>query len=126
MRAAVQRLEDQDIAILYPAGVVMGDSRYGGVIEEAVGQIKRATTTNGKRRLILQAPPNLNQDQAALYSAQLNDDNISLIAGHCSFVGISNSNTEHAAALYAATLSLSSPQLSPAYLGNGVAKTAPA
>lgn len=120
MRAAIQRLENQDIAILYPAGVVMGDSRYGAVIEEAVGQIKRATTTNGKRRLILQAPSNLNQDQAALYSAQLNDDSISLIAGHCGFVGISNTNTEHAAALYAAVLSLSSPQLSPAYLGNGV------
>jgi hypothetical protein len=120
MKKAVQKLEDQDIAILYPAGVVMGDSRYSSVIEEAVGQINRATTSNGRRRLVLQAPPNLNQDQARLFGAQLNNKDISLVAGHCSVLGISTSNTEHAAALYAAILSLSSPQFSPSYLGNGI------
>jgi hypothetical protein len=123
LRKAVQRLEDQDVAILYPAGVVIGDSRYSGVIEEAIGQVNRATTSNGLRRLVLQAPPNLNQDQARLYSAQLNNKNVTLVAGHCAVLGISNSNTEHAAALYAATISLSSPQFSPAFLGNGVPVT---
>lgn len=120
MRKALQRLEDKDVAILYLAGVVMGDARYASVVEEALGQVKRATTTNGKRRLVLQAPANLNVDQAALFGAQLNDGGVSLIAGHCSVLGISNTDTEHSAAFYAATLSLSPPHLSPAYLGNGV------
>lgn len=120
MRRAVQRLEEQDVAILYLAGVLMGDSRYSGVIEEAIGQVNRATTNNGKRRLIIQAPPNLNQDQARLFSAQLNNENVSLVAGHCSVLGISNANTEHAAPFYAAVLSLSAPHISPAFIGNGV------
>jgi len=120
MIRAVQALEAADIAFLIPTGIVIGDARYGGVVEECIGQVNRTAGLNSNRRLIIQAPPNLNQSQAVLYGAQLNNKDITLVAGTCAFVGLSNSNTEHTAPLYAATLSLSSPQHSPAYIGNGV------
>ena len=120
MIRAVQALESQDIAILLPAGIVIGDARYAGVIEECLGQVNRASNLNTNRRLVLQAPPNLNQSQAALYGAQLNNVDVSLIAGYCGFTGISIANTQPTAPLYAATLSLTPPPLDPAYVGNGV------
>jgi hypothetical protein len=120
MVRAVQALEAQDIAILLPAGIVIGDARYGSVVEECISQVNRSANLSTNRRLVLQAPANLNQNQAALYGAQLNSRDITLVAGTIGFTGISNSNSEPAAPLYAATLSLTSPQLSPAYAGNGV------
>lgn len=120
MVRAVQALESQDIAILLPAGIVIGDARYGSVVEECISQVNRSSDLSTNRRLVLQAPANLNQNQASLYGAQLNSRDITLVAGTMGFTGISNSNSEPAAPLYAATLSLTSPQLSPAYAGNGV------
>jgi hypothetical protein len=119
MVRAVQALESEDIAILFPAGIVIGDARYAAVVEECLGQVNRLSSLNTNRRLILQAPPNLNKNQASLYGSQLNNKDVSLIAGFCAFTGISSSNTQPTAPLYAATLSLTSPQLSPAFVGNG-------
>jgi hypothetical protein len=119
MVRAVQALESEDIAILLPTGITIGDARYGAVIEECLGQVNRLANLPTNRRLVIQAPPNLNQNQASLYGAQLNNRDITLIAGYCNFTGLSNANTQPSSPLYAAALSLSSPQFSPAFVGNG-------
>jgi hypothetical protein len=120
MVRAVQRLEELDIAVLYPAGVTIGDPRYAPVVAECIGQVNRNAKTNTNRRLVLQAPPNLNAAQAALYGAQLNNEDITLVAGWCGYTGISSNNLQPAAALYAAGLAKVAPPQSMAYVRNGL------
>jgi hypothetical protein len=120
MIRAVQRLEALDIAVLYPAGVTIGDPRYASVVQECIGQVNRNSQTNTNRRLVLQAPPNLNVAQANLYGAQLNNEDITLVAGWCTYTGISSGTLQPSSAIYAAALAKVPPPQSMAYVRNGL------
>ncbi len=119
LRRAVLALESEDIAILLAAGVTAGDARYASVIEEMVGQVKRATPTTGLRVAVIQAPRGLSPNQAQIYSAGLNNPRVVLVGGHASVTGVPGVNNTPVAGIYAGMLAMNRPEVSPAAASEG-------
>lgn len=120
LRKAITSLEEVDIDILMAAGVTAGDGRYTSVIEEMVGQVNRASTVNGLRRALIQAPRGLSSTQAEIFAASLNSPRVHLIGGFATVQGYTGQNNIPVSAFYAATLALSSPEISPASISDAL------
>ena len=118
---AIRELEYQDVAILALPGIPVTDQRYEGAILELIGQAERSNPTNGLRVVVLSAPRRLTPQRAQYAVMGLSSNRVVVVAGHCTYMGLSHlgTNSVPADGIYAGILAANPPHVSPAALWNG-------
>lgn len=79
--AAIDRLENEDIAFISAPGIIAGDIRYERAINALIQQVDQASPYNGLRIGVISTPPKLTKSRAEILNAQYSSRNLVLIGG---------------------------------------------
>jgi hypothetical protein len=113
---AIDRLKEEDVAVIAAPGIYAGDTRYTEAINALVTQAEESNAYVGLRLALVSTPPRISVSKARIISNAFNSDRIVLLAGHSRIAAFSGNSNKLASSegFYAGFIVNTPPYMSPA------------